>query len=126
METNTPTPLKVDDLIGSLSKNDKYDHLRVFLTKEKKRPYEKYFLLVTNSGFQKVVLKDIDYNELTGSICLVLQDCESGETEKLFLDIQDRNFKCIFIDWRDIKHMVYEDSLSNREGDDELLDFEFE
>jgi len=126
METNTPTPLKVDDLIGSLSKNDKYDHLRVFLTKEKKLPYERNFLLVTNSGFQKVVLKDIDYNEITGSVCLVLQDSESGETDKIFLDIQDRNFKCIFIDWRDIKNMVLEDSLSNRLGDDELLDFEFE
>lgn len=123
MKTNSPTPLKLDDFLKS---SGKYDHLRIFLTKERKRPFERDFLLVTKAGFHKVVLKDVSYNEQTGSICLVLQDCESGEIENLYLDIQDRNLKCIFVDWRDIKNMVLEESLSNGVGDGELLDFEFE
>ena len=123
METNTPTPLKLCDLLNN---SGRYEHLRIFLTKEKKLPFERDFLLVTNAGFHKVVLKDISYDEPTGSICLVLQDCESGDIENLYLDIQDRNLKCIFVDWRDIRHMVLEEGLSNGAVDDELLDFEFE
>ncbi len=123
METNTPTPLKLCDLLNN---SGRYEHLRIFLTKEKKLPFERDFLLVTNAGFHKVVLKDISYDEPTGSICLVLQDCESGDIENLYLDIQDRNLKCIFVDWRDIRNMVLEEGLSNGAVDDELLDFEFE
>ncbi|MHA1775799.1 MAG: hypothetical protein ACTSWC_03430, partial [Promethearchaeota archaeon] len=62
----------------------------------------------------------------TGSICMVLQDSGSGEIENLYLDIQDRNFKCIFVDWQGIRNMVLEEGLSNGAGNDELLDFEFE
>ena len=125
MKTNSSSAYKLNDLLISLEHSERYDHLRIFLTKEKKLPFARDFLLVTKSGFHKVVLKDIDYNEETGVICLVLQDSESGEIKNLNLDIQDRNFKCIFVDWQDIKQLVLEESLSNGAVDDELLDFEF-
>lgn len=70
--------MKLDDLLSGLSNSDNYDYLKIFLTKQETHPVERDFLLITRSGFCRVTVQDVGFDEEEGIIHLILKDYESG------------------------------------------------
>ena len=112
----------LEALLAGLSTEGRYDHLRIFLSrKNDNHKLPMYFLWVSRTAFGKVRLDDIDFD---GScIHLSIEDCTTGFKKVISIDIADKEFQLLLIDWNDIRSMVLAESkpMLNNE---ELLEFE--
>jgi len=111
-----------DALLNAMANSDKYSHLRIILSRKSiKGTFPHCFLMVTPSSFGIVKLLDLDYD--ADKIVLHLQDIQTEIKSKVFIDIHDKRYKFLLIEWQDILDMVlrYESTL---DGADEMLELD--
>jgi hypothetical protein len=53
---SVPNKTTIEELLSGLSENGRYDHLRLFLTRNKTNEFGQYYLLVSRVVFGKVRL----------------------------------------------------------------------
>lgn len=94
-----------DALLNAMANSDIYSHLRIILSRKAiKGTFPHCFLMVTPSSFGIVKLLDLDYD--ADKIVLHLQDIQTEIKSKVFIDIHDKRFKFLLIEWQDILDMV--------------------
>ena len=112
-------PETLDELIDVIEKNsDEYKHLQIFFSRECPNgspTLGEEYLAITTAGFALYRLDDINYQN--GIINISLTEKTTSEAETYTLDINDKNPKCIFIRWNDIRKMVL-DGCFPRAGDE--------
>jgi hypothetical protein len=116
--TNLPSPL-LKELIDGLETSNKYEHLRIILTKNDIGSFGQNFLMVTTSAFGVVKLLNLIVDD--ARIYLELQDIDTGIINKVPLDVNDVTFKFLLISWDDIITMT----LKDRSGEGSLLEFDY-
>jgi hypothetical protein len=101
-----------------------YNHLQVFLSRDGISNWseEDEFLMVTPTSFGKVKLLDVSTED--NFIILRIQDCCTQLSGNVRIDINDNNPQTFFINWKDIRRMVLDETTTNNRSD-ELLDFDF-
>lgn len=125
-DLNKPsTPSSIDELILNVEKHpDIYRHLQIFLSHEYTNDAPalgEEYLAVTKNGFALYRMNDIDYQN--GIINISLTDTTTNQAETYILDINDKNPKCIFLRWKDIRNMVLDECMRSNKNDDDLLEF---
>lgn len=123
MNAHSTDQLTLDELLAGMKTTDKYDYLKIILTKNANRTIPQEYLLVSRTGFQVIRLLDIDFGN--NGIIMILQDVQSGMTKKITIEAEDQRFKFLLISWQDIQQMVMEANSYSKLEDDELLDFDF-
>ncbi|MBN1186473.1 MAG: hypothetical protein JXB49_29630 [Bacteroidales bacterium] len=109
-------------LLNAMADSDKYSHLRIILSRKAiKGTFPHCFLMVTPSSFGIVKLLELGYDD--DKIILHLQDVYTEITSKVYLDIHDKRYKFLLIEWQDILDMVlrYKSTL---EGTEEMLELD--
>jgi hypothetical protein len=121
----TSIPSSIDELIQNVEKHpDIYRHLQIFLSHEYTNDAPalgEEYLAVTKNGFAIYRIDDIDYQN--GIINISLTDTTTYQAETYILDINDKNPKCIFLRWKDVKEMVFNECIRSDRNNDELLEF---
>jgi hypothetical protein len=110
------------ELIDGLSSTNKYDHLRIILTRKKIRSFGQRFLMVTTSSFGLVRLLDLDVDD--DHIYLIMQDICTGEISHVPFDVNDKTFQFLLVAWNDIISMTPQTN-DNTDNDSSLLEFEY-
>jgi len=121
MNTNVQKSTDFEELLDGMTPNGKYDYLRIILTKNGNHTIPQEYLMITKHGFSKVKLLAVDY--LKDSIRMDFQCTSTGMVKSIYLDVEDRDFKFLLVDWDDIRKMVLDENLNK--SDDDLLEFEF-
>ena len=101
-----------DALLNAMANSDMYSHLRIILSRKAiKGTFPHCFLMVTPSSFGMVNLLELEYDD--DKIVLHLQDVHTEITSRVYLDIHDKRYKFLLIEWQDILDMVlrYESAL---------------
>jgi len=111
--------LTEDEFLDAFSSGDMYSHLKIILSR---RPHKgslpQTFLLVTKEYFEIVNLIDLDYKN--GRLYVYVQEIETGDVFETVLDIEDKQFKFLLINLRDLKKLIDRIGLGNS-NDDSLL-----
>lgn len=124
MDAHSTVHSTVSELLTGIITTERYDYLKIIVSKVEGNPIGKEFLLITRSGFQKVILKDLEFG--IKGVVIDLMDVQSGFTKKFTFDVHDKRFKFLLISWLDIKEMVTQGNVSNWTENNELLDFDFD
>lgn len=112
----------IEELLQGLSSKGRYDHLKMFLSRENiKHEFPMYFLYIGRDRFGKVRLDDLGFDGT--QIHLSIEDCSTGFKKVVQLDIEDKEFQLLLIDWNDIRSLVLAENKSMH-SNDELLEFE--
>ncbi|MBP7508399.1 MAG: hypothetical protein KA807_11280 [Prolixibacteraceae bacterium] len=111
-----------DELLESMANSDNYSHLRILLShKPFKAILPHLFLMVTPSSFGVVKLLDIDYEE--NNIIVHLQDFVTEVISKVYLDIHEKRYKFLLIEWQDVLDMAISYQ-KNKEIKNEMLELD--
>jgi hypothetical protein len=118
---NPQCPL-LKELIDGLESGNKYEHLRIILTKNNNRSFGQKYLMVTSTAFGVVKLLDLNVGD--DQVFLSLQDTNTGIAKKVYIDVDDDSFKFILISWDDIIAMTRQ-TKEHIASDSSLLDFDY-
>jgi len=112
----------LEALLAGLSAEGRFEHLKLFLSREKiKHKLPMSFLYISRNSFGKVRLDDVDFDG--SQIQLSIEDCATGFKKLVPIDVNDKEFQFLMISWDDIRNMVLAENKSMH-NDNELLDFE--
>jgi hypothetical protein len=101
--------LSFEELVAACDDN-KYGNIQIFLSKTcSSCKFGQEFLMVSKSGFSKIFVD--------------IEDSNTGTIKHLDFDINDKEFRYLFIAWNDLRQMVYEENASSISNDD-LLELE--
>jgi hypothetical protein len=113
--------LSFEELVAACDDN-KYGNIQIFLSKTcSSCKFGQEFLMVSKSGFSIVRILDVDYKN--DKIFVDIEDSNTGTIKHLDFDINDKEFRYLFIAWNDLRQMVYEENASSISNDD-LLELE--
>ena len=117
-------PSSIDEMLSEMEKHpDKYKHLKVFLRRENSNgipDFGEEYLAVSPSGFGLYRINSADYQN--GRIILSLTEVSTNKAVNYSLDINNQHPSCIFIRWKDVKNMVFDECMKSKINDNELLE----
>ena len=117
-------PETIEELVDAMEKHpDRYQHHKVFLRRENSTGIpdfgEEYFA-VSPSGFGLYRINSTDYQNVR--IILSLTEVSTNKAVQYSLDVNNQHPSCIFIRWKDVKNMVFDECMKSKINDNELLE----
>ncbi len=117
-------PNSIDEMVSEMEKYpDAYQHLKVFLIHENSTgipDFGEEYLGVSPSGFGLYRINSTDYQN--GRIILSLTEVSTNKAVQYSLDVNNQHPSCIFIRWKDVKNMVFDECMKSKINDNELLE----
>ena len=117
-------PNSIDEMVNEMEKHsDVYQHLKVFLRHENSTGIPDFgedYLAVSPSGFGLYRINSTDYQN--GRIILSLTEVSTNKAVQYSLDVNNQHPSCIFIRWKDVKNMVFDECMKSKINDNELLE----
>ena len=117
-------PETIEELVDAIEKHpDRYQHLKVFLRRDGINDFPEFgeeYLVVCNEGFGLYQIDAVDYQN--GTIILELTEKSTNKAVHFVLDIYNEHPTCIFIRWKDVKNMVFDECMKSDRNDNELLE----
>ena len=117
-------PHSIDEMASEMEKHpDRYQHLKVFLRRETSTgvpDFGEEYLAVSPSGFGLYRINSTDYQN--GRIILLLTEASTNKEVSYSLDINNQRPSCIFLRWKDVKNMVFDECMKSKINDNELLE----
>lgn len=117
-------PETIEELVDAMEKHpDRYQHHKVFLRRENSTGIpdfgEEYFA-VSPSGFGLYRINSTDYQNVR--IILSLTEVSTNKAVQYSLDVNNQHPSCIFIRWKDIRSMVFDECMKSNINDADLLE----
>lgn len=117
-------PASINELVHEMEKHpDVYQHLKVFLRHENSTGIPDFgedYLAVSPSGFGLYRINSTDYQN--GRIILSLTEVSTNKAVQYSLDVNNQHPSCIFIRYKDVKNMVFDECMKSKINDNELLE----
>lgn len=117
-------PTSINELVVEIEKHpDRYQHLKVFLRRENSTgipDFGEEYLAVSPSGFGLYRINSTDYQN--GRIILSLTEASTNKAVQYSLDVNNQHPSCIFIRYKDVKNMVFDECMKSKINDNELLE----
>ena len=117
-------PHSIDEMVNEMETHpDAYQHLKVFLRRENSTgipDFGEEYLAVSPSGFGLYRINSTDYQN--GRIILTLTEASTNKEVSYSLDINNQNPNCLFIRWKDLKRMVFNECMKRNINDNDLLE----
>jgi hypothetical protein len=117
-------PINLEGLLLDMEKHpDRYQHLKVFLRRETSTgipDFGEEYLVVSPSGFGLYRINSTDYQN--GRIILTLIEASTNKEVHYSLNLTDPHPSCIFIRWKDVKNMVFDECMKRNVNDNDLLE----
>jgi hypothetical protein len=117
-------PSSIDEMVSEMEKHpDVYQHLKVFLRRETSTgvpDFGEEYLAVSPSGFGLYRINSTDYQN--GRIILSLTEASTNKAVQYSLDVNNQHPSCIFIRWKDVKNMVFDECMKRNVNDNDLLE----
>ena len=117
-------PTSINELVVDIEKHpDRYQHLKVFLRRENSTgipDFGEEYLAVSPSGFGLYRINSTDYQN--GRINISLTEASTNKAVHYSLDINNQNPSCLFIRWKDVKSMVFDECMRSNINDADLLE----
>jgi hypothetical protein len=126
-ETNNNTyqyPSTIEELLDDGQNHpEMYKHLQIILSRKIDPDWHhgKKYLVVSHNGFSVCQLKDLEYSD--GKIFLTLINTNTGNMEKISVNVNDKYPKLFLINFEDVKNLVQVESICY-DTNDELLELE--
>lgn len=117
-------PETIEGLVDAMGKHpDRYQHLKVFLRRDCKSVLPEFgeeYLVVNNDGFGVYQIHTVDYQH--GTIILGLTEASTNKALHYTLDINNEQPSYLFIRWKDIRSMVFNECMKSNINDADLLE----
>ena len=117
-------PNSIDEMVSEMEKHPYvYQHLKVFLRSENPTDIPDFgdeYLAVSPSGFGLYRINSTDYQN--GRIILSLTEVSTNKAVQYSLDVNNQHPSCIFIRYKDVKNMVFDECMKSKINDNELLE----
>ncbi len=117
-------PTSINELVQDIEKHpDRYQHLKIFLRHDNSTgipDFGEEFLAVSPSGFGLYRINSADYQN--GRIILSLTEVSTNKAVQYSLDVNNQHPSCIFIRYKDVKNMVFNECMKSKINDNELLE----
>ena len=117
-------PTSINELVQDIEKHpDRYQHLKIFLRHDNSTgipDFGEEFLAVSPSGFGLYRINSADYQN--GRIILSLTEVSTNKAVQYSLDVNNQHPSCIFIRYKDVKNMVFDECMKSKINDNELLE----
>lgn len=117
-------PETIEELVDAMEKHpDSYHHLKVFLRRDGVTDLPEFgeeYLVVSSSGFGLYKINAVDYQN--GRIILTLIEVSTNKEVHYSLNLTDPHPSCIFIRWKDVKNMVFDECMTSNVNDNDLLE----
>lgn len=117
-------PNSIDEMLSEMKKHpDVYQHLKVFLRHENSTDIPDFgedYLAVSPTGFGLYQINSVDYQN--GRINISLTEASTSNKVSYSLDINNQNPSCLFIRWKDLKNMVFDECMKRDVNDNDLLE----
>lgn len=117
-------PTSINELVVDIEKHpDRYQHLKVFLRRETSTgvpDFGEEYLAVSPSGFGLYRINSTDYQN--GRIILSLTEASTNKAVNYSFNINEVHPTCLFIRWKDVKSMVFDECMKSEINDKELLE----
>jgi len=114
----------IQELVEEMEKHPNvYQHLKVFLRRESNTgipDFGEEFLAVSPSGFGLYQLESVDYQN--GNIIISLTEASTNKEVSYSLDIINQNPSCLFIRWKDVKNLVFNECMKRNINDNDFLE----
>jgi hypothetical protein len=109
-------------VLSGLTVSDRYDHLRLILSKNYHPELGQKYLMVSRTSFGLVRLIDVDFSG--NKIQMDLEDIRAGLIKRIYLNIDDHTFHFLLISLKDIQQIV-KTEIVHKTGSEDLLEFDF-
>jgi len=117
-------PNSIDEMVSEMEKYpDAYQHLKVFLRHENSNgipDFGEEYLALSTSGFGLYRINSIDYQN--GIINILLTETSTNKVVHYSLDVNNKRPSCLFIRWKDVKNMVFDECMKSKINDNDLLE----
>ncbi len=117
-------PTSINELVQDIEKHpDRYQHLKIFLRHDNSTgipDFGEQYLAVRHDGFALYRLDSVDYQD--GNIILSLTEQSTNQPVKFSVDINNAQPSCLFIRWKDVKNMVFDECMKRDVNDNDLLE----
>ncbi len=117
-------PNSIDEMVSEMGNHpDEYQHLKVFLRCENSTgipDFGEEYLAVSPSGFGLYRIESVDYQN--GRINISLIEASTKKAVSYSLDITNQHPSCLFIRWKDLKSLVFEECMKRDINDNDLLE----
>ena len=120
----TSNPTSINELVEEMEKHpDRYQHLKVFIRRKNSTgipDFGEEYLAVSPSGFGLYRINSTDYQN--GRIILSLTEASTNKAVNYSFNINEVHPTCLFIRWKDVKSMVFDECMKSEINDKELLE----
>lgn len=117
-------PTSINELVVDIEKHpDRYQHLKIFLRHENSTgipDFGEEYLAVSPSGFGLYRIESVDYQN--GEIIISITDTSTKEVVTHSVDINNSHPTCLYVRWKDIKNMVFNECMKRNINDNALLE----
>lgn len=117
-------PNSIDEMVSEMGNHpDEYQHLKVFLRCENSTgipDFGEEYLAVSPSGFGLYRIESVDYQNR--KIIISLTDTSTKEVVTHSVDISNSQPTCLYVRWKDVKKMVFEECMKGNINDADLLE----
>lgn len=117
-------PNSIDEMVSEMGNHpDEYQHLKVFLRSENSTGIPdlgEEYLAVSPSGFGLYRINSTDYQN--GRIILSLTEPSTNKAVSYSIDVNNQRPSCLFIRWKDVKNMVFDEFMTSNVNDNDLLE----
>jgi len=117
-------PNSIDEMVSEMEKHpDVYQHLKVFLRHENSTGIPDFgedYLAVSPTGFGLYRIDTVDYQN--GKVILSFTEASTNKAVQYSLDVNNQHPSCLFIRWKDVKNMVFDECMKSKINDNELLE----
>lgn len=122
--TKISKPASIQELVHHMEKHpDLYKHIQIFLRRERNTgipDFGEEYLAVSPSGFGLYRINSTDYQN--GRIILSLTEASTNKAVNYSFNINDVHPTCLFIRWKDVKSMVFDECMKRNVNDSDLLE----
>ena len=117
-------PASINELVQDMEKHpDRYQHLKIFLRHDNSTripDFGEEYLAVSPSGFGLYRINSADYQN--GRIILSLTEVSTNKAVNYSFNINKVHPTCLFIRWKDVKNMVFDECMKRDVNDNDLLE----
>lgn len=117
-------PETIEELVDAMEKYpDRYQHLKVFLRRNGINDFPEFgeeYLVVSCEGFGVYRINSTDY--VNGEIILLLTEASTNKAVNYSFNINEVLPTCLFIRWKDLKSLVFEECMDSNQNDNDLLE----
>jgi hypothetical protein len=122
--TKISKPTSIQELVQNMEKHpSSYRHLQIFLRRESNTGTPnsgEQYLAVSPNGFGLYQLESVDYQNR--NIIISLTDTSTKEVVTHSVDINNSQPTCLYVRWKDIKNMVFDECMKRNVNDNDLLE----